>query len=168
MEVIFFLLRLPVYLIGLVLCLFMLPFDFAYLFLVDIASNAFIFVLRALGAPFIIIASAWFDRSSWPNYLKAWEKEHNSVKPDWNRPIRRLNELTTWLTEGPGGIPRRDKYCAAGDDCTCSLPKICLRTECDCSRPRACTEKDSCSCGRTLKVCTDPECVCDRPFAHKE
>jgi hypothetical protein len=103
MEAIFFLLRVPVYIIGLVLCVAILPFDFAFLFLIEhLGSHALIIVLRVLGAPFVIVGAAWFDRSSWPNYLKKWEQAHNSIKPDWNRPIKRLTELTTWLTEGPG------------------------------------------------------------------
>ena len=102
MEAIFFLLRVPVYLAGVVLCIFILPIDFAFLLLVEqVGTHAFIGITKTVGAPFVIVSSAWFDRNSWPRYLKEWQEAHNSVKPDWERPMRRFGELNAWLVEGP-------------------------------------------------------------------
>ena len=100
MEAIFFILRVPIYLIGLILCIIILPFDYVIL-AIEYCSHIFIAVFRTLGAPFVIIGSAWFDRSSWPNYVKEWQKAHESVDPDWKRPLKRFSELSTWLTDGP-------------------------------------------------------------------
>lgn len=54
-------------------------------------------------------------------------------------------------------------YCAAGDDCMCGLPRICLNTSCTCARPKACPGSNACDCDASLKVCTDPTCDCSRP-----
>lgn len=64
------------------------------------------------------------------------------------------------------GAPKvRYTYCAAGDNCNCGLPKVCLRSNCNCSRRKACDRDDSCRCGR-LKVCTRSYCNCRRPKAY--
>jgi len=55
-------------------------------------------------------------------------------------------------------------YCAAGDDCKCGLPKICLKQNCDCNRLKGCSRGDDCRCGR-IKVCTKSDCRCGRPKA---
>ena len=100
----FLLLRTPVYAVGIFLCILIAPLDYAFLFFIEhIGAHAFIGVTRALGAPFVVISSAWFDRNSWPSYLSAWEDAHNAVKPDWDRPTKRFSELTKWLSGGHGG-----------------------------------------------------------------
>ena len=103
MEALFFLLRVPVFLIGLLLCSIVLPLDYALMAAALIYSHISIAVIRLFGAPFVIAYSAWLDRSAWPEYLKRWQKAHDSVNPDWERPFKRFSELSTWLTEGPGG-----------------------------------------------------------------
>jgi len=97
----FFLLRVPVYVVGITLCLVILPLEYAFLLLGEIVLHGLIAVLRTLGAPFAFLRSAWFNRSSWSDYLSGWEDQHNSVKPEWNGPIRRMKKLNRWLTEGP-------------------------------------------------------------------
>jgi len=98
----FILLRTPVYAVGIVLYVLITPLDYAFLFLIEhIGTHVFIGFTRTLGAPFVVFSSAWFNRESWPSYLRAWELAHRAVKPDWERPTRRFSELTRWLSEGP-------------------------------------------------------------------
>lgn len=97
----FFLLRSPVYVAGVVLCALLAPLDYAFLLFVEyIGAHALVGITRILGAPFAVISSAWFDRNTWPIYLKNWEKSHASIEPDWKRPARRFSELTKWLSNG--------------------------------------------------------------------
>ena len=96
----FILIRSPAYAAGIALCALITPFDYAFLFLIEhIGTHTFIGFTRTLGAPFVVVSSAWFDRESWPRYLTAWKDAHNAVKPDWGRPIKRFSELTRWLLE---------------------------------------------------------------------
>ena len=88
----------PVYAAGVVICMVITPLDYACLFFIEhIGAHAFIGLTRTLGTPFVVISSAWFDRDSWPSFLKAWKDAHDAVKPDWERPIRRFSDLTRWL-----------------------------------------------------------------------
>lgn len=86
---------------------------------------------------------------------------------------RRSHWMHSLPTAAPdkGGLERvnargSDRYCAAGDDCGCGLPKVCVKHNCNCSRAHACNGKDHCACGRALKVCTKSGCRCGRPVAH--
>ena len=54
------------------------------------------------------------------------------------------------------------RYCAAGDNCGCGLPKVCLDHDCQCSRTKACAIRDKKPCVR-MKVCPDPSCRCGAP-----
>lgn len=109
MDAIFFLLRVPIFLIGIALSIIALPVDLLILIIIELfGRHLLIIILRILGMPFVIIGSAWFDRSWWPDYLKGWEKAHDSVKPDWGRPFRRFPEIMTWLIEGPKGDSKTD------------------------------------------------------------
>jgi hypothetical protein len=100
-EACYFILRIPIYIVGIVICLVILPFDYACLFLIEhIGTHVFIGLTRAIGTPFVVFASAWIDRDAWGRYMNAWRRAHNDVKPDWGRPSRRLSELTRWLIEG--------------------------------------------------------------------
>jgi hypothetical protein len=89
-------------------------------------------------------------------------------------PANRRAELTSSLptaSKNNSGLKRvnvrgPDRYCAAGDNCGCGLPKICVKDKCNCNRQRACNGGDSCKCGCTLKVCTKTGCRCGRPAAH--
>ena len=89
-------------------------------------------------------------------------------------PANRRAEWTSSLptaTENNTGLERvnvrgPDRYCAAGDSCSCGLPKICVKDKCNCNRQKACNGSDSCKCGRALKVCTKSGCRCGRPAAH--
>jgi hypothetical protein len=102
METIFFLLRIPAYIIGFVICIIAIPFDNFVSLIELVGKHALIFVFRSIGTPFVIIYSAYFDRNAWPQYQLNWQKELDDVKPDWERPFRRFPELSKWLVKGPG------------------------------------------------------------------
>ena len=77
MEIIFFLLRIPAYLIGIVICIIVVPLDLFILFMELGVRHFFIFVFRFIGIPFVIVYSAYFDRDSWPTYQTNWQKAHD-------------------------------------------------------------------------------------------
>ncbi len=104
MEIIFFLLRIPAYLIGIVISIIALPLDLSILLMELGVRHFFIFIFRSIGVPFVIVYSAYFDRDSWPTYQSNWQKAHDNVKPDWDRPFRRFPELNKWLIKGPGKV----------------------------------------------------------------
>src|ERR1019366_2653519 len=93
----------PVFFVGLLLCAIVLPLDYALMTAGMLLTHIAIALNRIFCAPFCIIYSAWFDRSAWPQYVQRWEAAHGSVKPEWERPLKRFSELSTWLTEGPPG-----------------------------------------------------------------
>lgn len=101
MDAIFFVLRVPAYVVGLVVCVIAVPVDSGFLAIEFVAGHAFTAVVRLFGAPFVVVWSAYFDRKLWPRYLEEWEKAHDGIDPDWDRPIRRFAELTRWLVHGP-------------------------------------------------------------------
>jgi hypothetical protein len=57
-------------------------------------------------------------------------------------------------------------WCAAGPECLCPLPKVCLRTGCGCAATPACT-RGPCACAR-LHVCTSIGHGCRVPKAHPD
>jgi len=100
MNAIFFLLRFPAYLVGLVISILAIPLDILFSLLELFGRHFFIFVFRCIGVPFVIVYSAYFDRKSWPTYQTNWQKAHDDIKPDWGRPFRRFPELGKWLRYG--------------------------------------------------------------------
>lgn len=119
----------------------------------------------------------WQDRATDEGWLDVFysagnEKDVDAAKSKVAAAAKEVAQLEKVLATVDQNLQQRiskgkpDQYCAAGDDCRCGLPKICLKTTCTCSRERACDKGDTCDCGRTLKVCTKPACNCSRPSAH--
>ncbi len=100
MEFIFILIRVPVFLIGLILCLVVLPFDLVFRLIAVTGIHIIIIFFRLVGTPFVIVGSALFDRAWWPRYLKEWEEAHASLKLNLHIPFKRFPQLMTWLGEG--------------------------------------------------------------------
>jgi hypothetical protein len=106
MTALFFLVRIPAFLLGFALCLAILPFDYALLFIQRIGGHVLTALLRTVGAPFVIVASALFSRRLWPSYLKKWQRAHREIRADWARPLKRFSELSLWLPGSPRSYRR--------------------------------------------------------------
>jgi len=102
MDFVFFIMRVPVYVAGLAICIIALPFDLIALLIEYFGIHVLITFFRVLGIPFVIVNSAYFDRDSWSRYQSNWQKAYDNIRPDWDRPFRRFPELNKWLIKGPG------------------------------------------------------------------
>jgi hypothetical protein len=89
--------KVGVFIAGLLVCLAILPFEYAFLAVRKSAAHAWVAISRALAVPFVVFASALRDPEIWPEFLRRWRRAHQQIEYRWDWPLQRLRQLQKWL-----------------------------------------------------------------------